>query len=136
MLDASVAVAWLVPGQATPSADALLAEAGLHEFEAPHIFPIEVRNALLRVERIRRSDPALTNEALEALSAYNIEIDAPPGPPTYDAILDLARREGLSVYDALYFWQAMRKGLSLATRDGSLLAAAASRRVAAIDLRQ
>jgi predicted nucleic acid-binding protein len=136
VLDASAAIAWLVAGQNTPSSDALLAQAHQHELEAPHIFPAEVRSALLKIERVRRSDPALTAEALEALAAYNIEIDAPPGRPTHDAILDLARSEGLSVYDALYFWQALRKGVALATRDGGLLAAAASRGLATFDLRR
>jgi predicted nucleic acid-binding protein len=124
-----------VAGQNTPSSDALLGQAHQHDFEAPHIFPVEVRNALLKIERVRRSDPALTAEALEALAAYNIEIDAPPAQPTYDAILDLARGDGLSVYDALYFWQSLRKGLALATRDGGLLAAAASRGLPTFDLR-
>ena len=136
MLDASVAAAWLIPGQGTASSEALLAEAHLHSFEAPHVFPIEVRNALLKVERIRRSDPALTTHALESLSVYDIEIEAPPSQPTYDAILALARREGLSVYDALYLWQAMRKGVTLATRDGALVVAATSQRVASLDLRR
>jgi predicted nucleic acid-binding protein len=136
VLDASAAVAWLVAGQNTPSSDALLAQADQHDFEVPHIFPVEVRNALLKLERLRRSDPALTAEALGALAAYNIAVDAPPGQSTYDAILDLARGEGLSVYDAIYFWQALRKGLALATRDSALLAAAASRGLPTFDLRR
>ncbi|HZZ89567.1 MAG TPA: type II toxin-antitoxin system VapC family toxin [Caulobacteraceae bacterium] len=136
MLDASAAVAWLVAGQNTPSSDALLEQAHLHDFEAPHIFPVEVRNALLKIERVRRSDPALTAEALEAFARYNIEIEAPPAQPTDGAILDLARSEGLSVYDALYFWHALRKGLALATRDGGLLAAATSRGLNTFDLRR
>ena len=135
MLDASVAVAWLVSGQGTAATEALLSEAHLHDFEAPHIFPVEVRNTLLKLERIRRSDPAFTTQALESLSVYAIEIDAPPSQSAYDAIVDLARRETLSIYDALYLWQALRGGLTLASRDGPMLAAAAARRVPSFDLR-
>ena len=136
VLDASAALAWLVPGQNTLSSDALLAQAHQHDFEAPHIFPVEIRNALLKIERVRRSEPALTAEAIEALAVYNIEIDPPPAQPTYDVIVDLARSEGLSFYDALYFWQALRKGLAIASRDGGLLVAAASRGLPTFDLRR
>jgi predicted nucleic acid-binding protein len=135
VLDASVAVAWLVAGQGTAATEVLLAEAHLHDFEAPHIFPVEVRNTLLKLERIRRSAPHLTTQALQSLSAYDIEIEPPPSPPTYDAILDLARSERLSIYDALYLWQAMRAGLPLASRDGGLLAAGTARNVPLLDLR-
>jgi predicted nucleic acid-binding protein len=100
------------------------------------VFPVEVRNALLKLERIKRSDPALTSHALDGLSVYQIEMEAPPSPSEYNAILALARREGLSVYDALYLWQAKRKGLTLATRDGALVVAAGSQHVAALDLRR
>ena len=135
VLDASVAAAWLMPGQRTPASEALLNQAHTHTFEAPHIFPAEVRNALLKLERRGRYDALSTAQALQDLATYDISIDAPPDQAAYDAILDLARRERLSLYDALYLWQAMRNRVTLASRDGGLLSAAMANGVASLDLR-
>ena len=135
LLDASAAIAWLAPGQRTASSEALLSEAHRHRFEAPHIFPAEVRNVLLKLEQRGRIDAFFTGQALEGLAAYDIGIEAPPSLTLYDAILDLARREKLSVYDALYLWQAMRNGVALASRDADLLSAATANSVASFDLR-
>jgi predicted nucleic acid-binding protein len=135
LLDASVAAAWLMPGQRTASSETLLNQAHTHTFEAPHIFPMEVRNALLTLERRGRYDAVSTAQALQDLATYDISIDAPPDVAACDAILDLARRERLSVYDGLYLWQAMRNRVTLASRDGNLLSAAMANGVAALDLR-
>ena len=53
----------------------------------------------------------------------------------YDDILDLARREHLTVYDTIYLWAAARGGFTLASRDADLLAAALRNGVAVNDLR-
>jgi len=123
VLDASAAASWLTPGQRTQASEALLDEAHLHTFEAPYIFPGEVRALMLRLERGRRFDAAFTARAIASLAVYDIAVDSPPGDAEHDVILDLARREGLSMYDAIYFRQAMRGGVTLATRDGGLVAA-------------
>jgi predicted nucleic acid-binding protein len=39
------------------------------------------------------------------------------------------------MYDAIYVWQAMRGGVTLATRDGGLLTAAGRNRIPVRDLR-
>ncbi len=135
MLDASAVAAWFVPGQRTDAADALLSEAHQHAFEAPHIFPVEVRNLLLKLERRGRLGAVSTTRALETLALYNLTVDAAPDTATHDVVLLLARREGLSVYDGLYLWQAMREGIVLASRDGALLAAAQRRSIEIRDLR-
>jgi predicted nucleic acid-binding protein len=124
-----------VPGQRTAASEALLSEAHRHRLEAPHIFPAEVRNVLLKLERQRRIDADLATRALDSLTVYDIAIDALPDVRAYEEIVDVARRERLSVYDALYLWQAQREGIALATRDGKLVAVAGAHGVACLDLR-
>ena len=130
-----MAGAWLVPRQRTPSSEALLNNAHRHEFEAPHIFPVEVRNLLLSLERRGRLDAADTAQAIANLAAYGVLVDAPPDQAEYDTILTLARGEILTVYDALYLWQAMRDGVDLASQDSALLEAATRNGVSVLDLR-
>jgi len=76
-----------------------------------------------------------TRRAMLALSRYGIGIEPPPPESENDAILDLARREHLTVYDAIYVWVAMHGAFTLASRDGDLLAAASRRGVSVEDLR-
>jgi predicted nucleic acid-binding protein len=52
---------------------------------------------------------------------------------TQGPVLDLARRTGLSVYDASYLDLAMRLGAPLATRDNELRQAASANRVQLFD---
>ena len=136
LIDASAATAWLLPSQGTPASEALLDEASLHTFTAPHIFPGEIRNALLMLEWRRRLTSDQTRRAVAALSNYGISIEPPPPPNRYDDILDLARRERLTVYDATYLWDALRGGFTLASRDADLLAAASRNAVPVQDLRR
>jgi predicted nucleic acid-binding protein len=136
LIDASTAAAWLLPGQRTATGDALLAESSAHSFSAPHLFPAEIRNALLMLEWGGRLNRVESNRAVAALFAYGIAIEPAPTLPEYEAILDLSRREHLTVYYGLYLWQAMRADFTLASRDGDLLAAALRNSVAVRDVRQ
>jgi len=52
IIDASVAVAWVHPGQATPQTDALLAKVGQGAVvTVPALWPVEMANVLLVLER-------------------------------------------------------------------------------------
>ncbi|HXQ16539.1 MAG TPA: type II toxin-antitoxin system VapC family toxin [Caulobacteraceae bacterium] len=136
LIDASAAVAWLLPGQRTETSETLLSEASSHTFTAPHIFPAEIRNALLALEWRGRLTSSETDRAMTALSAYGIAIEPPPDHADYDGILALARGERLTVYDTVYLWDAMRGGYTLASSDGDLLAAASRNGVEIRDVRR
>jgi predicted nucleic acid-binding protein len=125
----------MLASQSTVASEALLDHASSHVFVAPHIFPGEVRNLLLMMEWRGRSTEVETSRALAALSNYGVDIEPPPPPMVYDAILGLGRKERLTVYDATYLWTALRGDFTLASRDGALLAAAARNGVAVEDLR-
>ncbi|HUZ13520.1 MAG TPA: type II toxin-antitoxin system VapC family toxin [Caulobacteraceae bacterium] len=136
LLDASAVISWLVPGQHTRAAEALLDEAAEHDFEAPHIFPAEVRNVMLILERRGRMDASDTARALASLAAYRVVTAEPPDAAGYDDVLELARKERLTVYDGLYLLHALRHGLTIASRDGDLLAAALRNGLAVKDIRR
>ncbi len=77
----------------------------------------------------------MTDRAMVALAKYGIAILPPASQNEHDEILHVARREGLTVYDAIYLWEAARGGFTLASRDKALLASASRNRVAVEDLR-
>ena len=53
IVDASMAVAWVHPGQATPQTDALLAKVGQGtNVVVPALWPVEIANVLLVLERL------------------------------------------------------------------------------------
>lgn len=97
---------------------------------APAIFVFEFRNALLMSERRKRIGPDAVAMGLAFLLGFGIEVDAVPGPEGADRILALARRHGLTVYDAAYVDPAVRRGATLASLDGAMVRAAAGEGVA------
>lgn len=120
ILDSSVALAWLLPDEGNDAVDALadrLAQASAH---APPIWPLEVRNAMLVAARRERITHADVDRLLEALTALPVEIDHDGGDEALSRIVALARRFGLTTYDAAYVELAERRGLPLATLDARL----------------
>lgn len=135
VLDASVVASWFLPKQATPSSEALLADTHLHRFTAPFIFPAEVANVFRTAERKGAMSIAATGRAFATLAGLDLDL-APPVPLlAMPQLLDLARAELLTSYDALYLQLAIDTAGLLATRDEELLEAAARRGVAVMDLR-
>ena len=96
---------------------------------APRIWWYELRNALLVNERRGRISRQQVSDTLIDSLELGISID-----DQHDAslLLEIARRHGLSVYDAAYLEVAFRRGLPLATLDGRLQRAAGVDGVAVI----
>lgn len=95
----------------------------IHEDDAlvPAHWWFEVRNTMLMGERRRRSTEQNTRFALDRLSRMTIR--HMPIPVDAD-VLVLARRHGLTFYDAVYLELAQRMGFALATLDNELAKAA------------
>ena len=127
VLDASVFVAWIAPSQATDAASRLLVEREQHRFIAPHVFPVEVRNALLSAERRDKWRIQESERALEFVHQLGMVIYPPVHGIDLDEVLRLARAERLSMYDGLYLMLAIENYAVLASRDGALLSAASRR---------
>jgi predicted nucleic acid-binding protein len=129
VLDASTALSWMFDderdAEARAGADAVLEHGAI----APGIWRWEIQNALLAAERRMRISIDEVSSRLAELAAFPIEID-PAGPRLeFGQELDIARRFGLSVYDAAYVELALRRGFRLMTRDAKLIAAADSLKI-------
>lgn len=132
VLDASVALAWVVDRNPDPYA-ALVQQRiqGGERAIVPALWQLEVTNVLAMVQRRGVLSAPEVEEGLryfEGFLAAQAEIiSAFPG---MREILRLARELGLTSYDALYVELARREGLPLATLDRGLRAAAAKAEVA------
>ena len=85
---------------------------------------LEVANALTVGERNRRITPTRTSEFIALIATLPIIVDEQTPRLALTTVLDLARSERLSAYDASYLELTMRRGLPLATKDDDLAKAA------------
>lgn len=136
VVDASAVAGWFVPGQATAASERLLDQAPTLKFLAPHLFPAECRNLLLKAQRRGTMTAGEVDTALSLLQAMDLRVSPLPDGAGHDRAMHLARREGLSFYDALYLKVALEEAAALASRDGPLLMAAERCGLTAIDLRK
>jgi predicted nucleic acid-binding protein len=126
VLDASIALAWCVADAATPATDALLDRLAEEEAVAPGLWRIEVANALVMAERRGRLSVAGLTRSVGLLQRLAVAIDPESSERAFRELLDLARSERLTVYDAAYLELALRLGLPLASKDAKLRVTAAS----------
>jgi predicted nucleic acid-binding protein len=125
VLDASIALAWCFADEATPAADAVLDRLADEEAAAPALWRLEVANALAMAERRGRLSVAGLTRSVALLQRPAIAIDAEGSERGFRDLLDLARSERLTVYDATYLELALRLGVPLASKDIKLRKAAA-----------
>lgn len=125
VIDGSTALGFLMPDEQAPAARRALEalEDGTPAFVPAH-WPLEVANGLLAVERRKRATHAVVAEALQVVLSLPIEIDPDTAAHVAGGTAGLARRYGLSIYDAAYLELAMRRGAALATMDAALAKAA------------
>jgi len=133
VLDASMAVSWVHPGQSTAQTDALLAEVGAGlPVVVPALWPVEIANVLLVLERRGRLTAGGRSGALRALSSLGFEVDHEMSALAFTRLSQLAAELSLSVYDVAYLELALRRGLPLACKDGPLRDAARKRGVTVV----
>lgn len=123
VIDASLATAWLLPDEANPRVNALIARVEIEGGIVPQHWHFEVRNALLMAERRGRIDIGTIGMHLSRLNRLSLDTDQ---SPNLDVTLDLARLYRLSFYDALYLELALRRDMPLATLDSALDRAASA----------
>jgi predicted nucleic acid-binding protein len=120
-LDCSVALAWCFRDERNTAAERVLDQVATEGGLVPTLWWFELWNALLvgeRRSRITQDDTAIFLALVERLP---IDVDA---SPMADEVLALARRFGLSAYDAAYLELAHRRSAPLATRDKALASSA------------
>lgn len=131
VLDASVTLSWLLTddndkGQAysTRVLEAL-SQPGAQAV-VPITWSLEIGNVLARAETRAHLNAAQSEAFLQMLSGLPILVDEASAARALADTLHLARRYGLSTYDASYLDCALRRGWPLATLDTSLAKAARS----------
>ena len=121
VLDASVAVAWVVPSQATEYAKRIRLRARREAFHVPTVFAAEVTNVLVTLERRGILGPQGATAAADVLSRlrpveHGLSL-------TVADLRSLAGRYALSAYDATYLALALELHLPVACGDRPLKAA-------------
>jgi predicted nucleic acid-binding protein len=121
ILDASVAIGWVVAAQATPYSRRLRLRAKREPYHAPTLWRLEVVNAIRSLTRRGAMSLEAGRTAVDILDRMQpvFHDTALPLPD----LLDLARRYNLTSYDACYLALALELKLPLACSDGPLLAA-------------
>lgn len=136
VLDASVALLWLVPETNPAGVDYVRAAlAALKETQArvPSLFTLEAANVVARLEAKGAISEAGAQRFIAILGRLNIVTDQTTAAHALGDTLNLARRYKLSAYDAAYLELALRTGLPLATLDASLAKAATTAGVPMFD---
>ncbi len=125
VLDSSVALAWVLPGEGTDATETLLDEIAADGATAPGLWPLETANVLLHAEKARRITQDERRRSLSTLAALPIHIDPDTAAQAWSRTLGLAEAQGLTLYDASYLELALRLSLPLASLDRKLRQAAA-----------
>jgi predicted nucleic acid-binding protein len=117
VLDSSVTLAWLLQDEAHERTNALADRLEHENAHVPSIWSLEVANALLNALRRKRISDGDLKICMSALAGLPIEVDI-----TADVadVLSIARRFGVTSYDAAYLELAQRRGIALATLDEKL----------------
>jgi predicted nucleic acid-binding protein len=124
VVDASVAMGWLVQSQATSLTEAAAREVAEHHGLVPAHFALEMVRALRRRERRNLMTAAAADARLRQLSALHLRQDDSNALDLAERIVGLARSQELRLSDAAYLELALRTGHALATQDVALARAA------------
>lgn len=117
-------MAWCFENQSDDYTRAILSKLERDEALVPLVWPLEVANSLVVGERRRKITRAASSSFVSTLAGLPIFVEEDTRERALGPILDLARDQNLSAYDAAYVDVALREGLPLATRDESLIKAA------------
>ena len=123
--DASVAVGWVHPAQATVETAGMLdAIAEGSVLEVPALWSLEVANALRVLVRRHKLTETERRTGLGWLRGLPLRVDHDMASLAFTVLSELASAQNLSVYDAAYLELAQRRKLVLGCNDGPLRAAA------------
>ena len=124
VVDASVSLAWCFPDETNDYADSVLVALEGKAILVPAVWGLEIANAMLvgeRQKRLRTAEIQRFIKLLESLSPFQ---DTQLPPEHVSNVLPIARKYGLSAYDAAYLELSIRRNAPLATLDGQLQKAA------------
>lgn len=116
VIDASVAVKWIIPEEHSEAARGLLA--GPHELFAPPLISLEIANVMLK--RVRRRELSKTRAA-NAIERIERWLPTQDVEGSWGATFALAERCQISAYDASYVGLALQLSARLITADRRLV---------------
>jgi predicted nucleic acid-binding protein len=123
VLDASIAVAWLLNEPDHPASE--LNEAlTTRQIIVPAHWPVEVGNALLMAVRRKRIGFERLAPISAELERLEIAIEPPVEMPRISTLITFAESQGLTLYDAAYVHLSMTSNSMLATLDEAMRRAA------------
>ncbi len=127
VLDASVAISWLLIDESNVPSERALARLEQEDAAVPTIFWAEVANALWVAERRERLTKDDIAAALAALMLLPVVVARGGSDLEFAAMAtEVSRRHAIAVYDSYYLLTALQRRLPLATVDSRLAKAAAS----------
>jgi predicted nucleic acid-binding protein len=129
VLDCSVAMSWTFNDETSPQTDSLLDQARDHGAVVPALWFLEVANAFVQGEIRGRLSRSVATKMIRRLQMLPIEVDEEATIRAFHEILEIARSERLTAYDAAYLELARRRALPLATKDRDLAKACRRRGV-------
>ncbi len=121
VLDAAIAVGWVVARQSSPYSRRLRLRARGEPYHAPSLWRLETANALRSLERRRAISADAADTAVGILERMEPVIHETA--IRLGELLRLARKYDLSAYDAAYLALALELKMPLACGDGPLRAA-------------
>jgi predicted nucleic acid-binding protein len=120
VVDASVALAWCFPDDASEYADGVLVALEGRTLIVPAVWALEITNAVLVAERRKRVKRPDVRRFVALLGGLTIIEHSQTVADTVSNVLSLARKYHLSAYDAAYLDVAVRQEAPLATLDSRL----------------
>ena len=124
IVDASTTLAWCFPDETSDYADQVLVALEGKTMLVRAVWSLEIANAILvgeRRNRLRQPEIQQFTTLLESLEPVQ---DTRPVAKNINDVLPVARRHGLSAYDAAYLELSIRRSAPLATLDAKLRKAA------------
>jgi predicted nucleic acid-binding protein len=133
VVDASIAVKWVIPEVLSEAADRL--RDGDDDFLAPDLLLVEVANALWRKMTAKEISPQEADAAFDLVTQSGIDLR--PSGPLLPRAMDVARRLDHPVYDCVYLALAEQERTALVTADQRLLRRHSARKLgmSVVDLR-
>src|SRR5688572_27772777 len=102
VLDCSIAMSWAFADEQSPRTDRLLDRVRDHGAIVPALWFLEVANAFLQGEIRGRTTRSVTTQTVRRLQVLPIEVDDGATTRAFHEVLEVARAEHLTAYDAVY----------------------------------
>lgn len=124
VIDASTALAWCFPDEASEYADGVLVALEENTILVPSVWSLEVANAMLVGERRKRLRQPEIQRFIALLESLSVIEDVQSAAVQIRNVLPIAREYELSAYDAAYLELSIRYHAPLASHDAKLRRAA------------